>query len=239
MAKAIDALQLPKCQKFFWCDSKVVLQWLSDRELRLQKFTSRRIDRIFLYSQPHEWHFCPTDNNPADVASRPLGKSISFRINLWLQSASFLNQPGNCLVTHATLHQVGISNVCKSSLIMLSDLIQAAPSWYALKERFAYSMAFTQYMRQKHRKQSFQKSILDALQRLTSTASFWLFHASSILEDRLAVFTQTMAQLSKPLQMFFQNSCNLKDCNLSLGKRNSLGSSFLPIALPREELGSH
>ena len=174
MAKAIDALQLPKCQKFFWCDSKVVLQWLSNPELRLDKFTSRRIDRILLYSQPHEWHFCPTDDNPADVASRPLGKSISFRINLWLQSASFLNQPGNCLVTHATLHQVGISNAGKSSLTTLSDIIQAAPSWYALKKRAAYLMAFAQYMRQKHQKQSFQKPILDAkyletaLQRLTS-----------------------------------------------------------------------
>ena len=174
MAKAIDALQLPKCQKFLWCDSKVVLQWLSNPELRLDKFTSRRIDRILLYSQPHEWHFCPTDDNPADVASRPLGKSISFRINLWLQSASFLNQPGNCLVTHAALHQVGISNAGKSSLTTLSDIIQAALSWYALKKRAAYLMAFAQYMRQKHQKQSFQKPILDAkyletaLQRLTS-----------------------------------------------------------------------
>ena len=32
MAKAIDVLQLPKRQNFFWCESKVVLQWLSNPE---------------------------------------------------------------------------------------------------------------------------------------------------------------------------------------------------------------
>ena len=174
MTKIIDALQLPKCQKFFWCNSKVVLQWLSNPELRLDKFTSRRIDRILLHLQPHEWNFCPTDDNPANIASRSLRKSISSRINLWFQSAFFLNKPGNCLITHATVHQVGISNAGKCSLTTLSDLIQVAPSWYALKKRAAYLMAFAQYMQQKHRKQSFEKPILDAkyletaLQRLTS-----------------------------------------------------------------------
>ena len=75
IAKAVDALQLQKCQKF-------LLQWLSNPELRLEKFTSRRIDRILLHSRPHKWHFCSTDDNPADVAYRPLGKFISFRIIL-------------------------------------------------------------------------------------------------------------------------------------------------------------
>ena len=129
MAKAIDALQLSECQKFVWCDLMVVLQWLSNPELRLDKFTSRGIDQILLHSQPHEWHFCPTEDNPADVASRPLGISISSLINHWLQSAFFRNQPCNCLVTHATVHQVGISNSGKSSLTTLSDLIQVAPSF--------------------------------------------------------------------------------------------------------------
>ena len=60
-------------------------------------------DELTEFIFTREWHFCPTDDNPADVASRPLGKYISSRIILWLQSASFLNQPGNCFVTDAIL----------------------------------------------------------------------------------------------------------------------------------------
>ena len=142
--------------------------------MRLNKYTSRRIDRILLHSQPHEWHFCLTDNNQAYAASRPFGKSISSRINLWLQSAFFLNHQGNCLITHAAVHRVSISNSGKSTLTTLSDLDQVAPSWYALRKRAAYLLAFTQYMRQNRPNHSFQKTIFDAkcletaLQQLTS-----------------------------------------------------------------------
>ena len=72
MSQAQKVLQVPHCQKFFWCDSKVVMQWISNPDLRLEKFTARRIDRILLYSQSEEWHFCPTLQNSADVATRPI-----------------------------------------------------------------------------------------------------------------------------------------------------------------------
>jgi len=41
MKAASDALQLPDCTQFFWCDSKVVLQWIKNPELRLAKFIYR------------------------------------------------------------------------------------------------------------------------------------------------------------------------------------------------------
>ena len=55
MQSAFKALQLPECIKSFRCDSKVVMQWISNPDLLLNKFTWRRTNYILLHSTPEEW----------------------------------------------------------------------------------------------------------------------------------------------------------------------------------------
>ena len=71
--QAFEALGLPKCERYFWCDSSNVLQWIKNKDLRLDRFISRRMEKILLLSEPTDWRYCPTSLNPADVASRPDG----------------------------------------------------------------------------------------------------------------------------------------------------------------------
>ena len=108
MTQALKALQLPHCKKFLWCDSKVVMQGISNPDLRLDKFTSRRVDQILLFSQPSEWHSCPTEENPADVATRPLTKSISHRMKLWLCSGIDVTLQKHFICPIAMLYVVAI-----------------------------------------------------------------------------------------------------------------------------------
>ena len=85
MNNACNALQLSSCKKYFWCDSRVILQWITNHDLRMPKFVARCIHVILPTSHTEDWKFCPTDNNPADVATRPLTvKSSIDRMNLWL-----------------------------------------------------------------------------------------------------------------------------------------------------------
>ena len=69
--QALNALELLGCKLYFWCDSRNVLRWIQNKDLRLDKFISRRIAKILFYSEPESWRYCYTSVNPADVASHP------------------------------------------------------------------------------------------------------------------------------------------------------------------------
>ena len=71
--KAFVALEFPNCKQYFWSDSSNVLQWIKNKGLRLDRFISRRIEKICLLSKSEDWRYCPTNLNPAYVASRPDG----------------------------------------------------------------------------------------------------------------------------------------------------------------------
>ena len=68
--QAFEALGLTGCERYFCCDSRNVFQWIKNKDLRLDKFISRREEKILLLSEPMDWRYCPTSLNPADVASR-------------------------------------------------------------------------------------------------------------------------------------------------------------------------
>ena len=161
LEEANKALNLPNCKTFCWCDSKVVMQWICNGDLRLDRFTARRVDFILCHTHPDDWHFCPTQENPADVPTRPITKSGMDRIQLWLRGPTFLKQPGELLSeTHNVLKIKLISdtNPTANSPVThgLLELIRSAPDWYTLKKRAAYLSAFTQYICQKAKKSNFE-----------------------------------------------------------------------------------
>ena len=57
LKQASDALEIPNCSNFFWCDSRTVLQWLKNPDLRLNKFITRRVNHILMLSSGTEWRF--------------------------------------------------------------------------------------------------------------------------------------------------------------------------------------
>ena len=87
-----DALKLPDCCKYFWCDSRSILQWIKNPELRVNKFIAQRVDHILLLSDETDWRFCPTKMNYADVGSRPNLIVKADSRHLWLNGPSFLCQ---------------------------------------------------------------------------------------------------------------------------------------------------
>ena len=159
---AFKALRLPKCTKHFWSDSKVVLQWILNPNLRLPKFIARRIEIIHRLSNLNNWKYCATDANPADVATRPLTKSSYTRIEFWLKGPKFLNQPNfdqsNVSKTVA-VRQIHLAKPQAETTLL--HLIESAPSWYILQKRVSYLCAFKQYICQKINKIPFQKPNLD------------------------------------------------------------------------------
>ena len=107
----------------------------------MPKFVARRIHIILRTSHAEDWKFCPTDNNPADVATRPLTvKSSIDRMNLWLNGPNIeelITHLADLLHTHTTVHQVRVAPYKSRALtdIPLIKLIDTSPNLYTLKEK--------------------------------------------------------------------------------------------------------
>ena len=79
---ALDNLPSPKV--FGWLDSTVALHWIKGNG-QYKQFVANRVAKIQLYKEI-EWRYVPTDENPADLASRgALVHSV-----LWQQGPAWL-----------------------------------------------------------------------------------------------------------------------------------------------------
>lgn len=67
-----------------WSDSQIVLHWLHSQK-RLKQFVSNRVKEINI-----PWHYCPTDDNPADLLTRGLTTVQLNLSQLWQHGPQWL-----------------------------------------------------------------------------------------------------------------------------------------------------
>lgn len=79
-------------QEFFWTDSQVVLGYINNDARRFHIFVANRVQLIRDVSDPNQWYYVDTSDNPADHASRGLHASGIHSTN-WLQGPKFLWEP--------------------------------------------------------------------------------------------------------------------------------------------------
>ncbi|XP_062619290.1 uncharacterized protein LOC134280860 [Saccostrea cucullata] len=73
-------------------DSKVVLGYLNNKTRRFYNYVSNRVERILLVSEPRQWFYVSTHNNPADHGTRGLASAEELQ-DKWLKGPSFLLKP--------------------------------------------------------------------------------------------------------------------------------------------------
>ena len=77
-------------ETFCWSDSQIVLFWLANTNKTLKTFVQNRVIEIRKLAPPEIWKYCPTKENPADVASRG-GTALSIRDSKkWWKGPDFL-----------------------------------------------------------------------------------------------------------------------------------------------------
>ena len=167
--QAFEALELPGCERYFWCDSRNVLQWIKNKDLRLDRFISRRAEKILLLSEPTDWRYCPMSLNPADVASHPDDVKKPEARRLWYEDPDFLKQNVNEPVIEGS--SVSVKRVAcgqESEELYFPDnsqldkLIESFPSLYVLTKRVAYLAAFVDYIKCKAKNREFVPPRLDS-----------------------------------------------------------------------------
>ena len=88
----IDELDCDKLTSYFWTDSMTVLRYLRNVSTRFKIFVAHRVQQIQEVTDIHTWNYVPTDQNPADLASRGIHPNDEQRLQFWLQGPAFLRE---------------------------------------------------------------------------------------------------------------------------------------------------
>ena len=65
-------LEIPLSQTTFWVDSMNVIYWIHGQSRNYKPFVSHRVGEIHEQSDPNQWRYVPTKQNPADFGTRGL-----------------------------------------------------------------------------------------------------------------------------------------------------------------------
>ncbi|KAI7807219.1 hypothetical protein IRJ41_024887 [Triplophysa rosa] len=84
-----EELRIVDGKEYFWTDSKVVLGYINNDARRFHTFVANRVQKIRHCTNPQQWHYVPTDENPVDGASR--GKTVNELLTSnWFTGPMFL-----------------------------------------------------------------------------------------------------------------------------------------------------
>jgi hypothetical protein len=74
----------------YWTDSKVVLGYINNDAKRFHIFVANRVQQIREYTNPSQWRYIESKENPADDASRGLSPQELISNPRWLSGPEFL-----------------------------------------------------------------------------------------------------------------------------------------------------
>lgn len=83
-------LSLKVQQVYFWTDSMVVLSWIKSSNKRFKMFVGNRIGEISEVTNSNDWNWVPTNENPADAATRDSLAIDNIKDNKWFKGPDFL-----------------------------------------------------------------------------------------------------------------------------------------------------
>lgn len=188
---------ISKC--YFWCDSTIVLRWLSMTPNLLKPFVRNRINEIQECTMGHTWSYVPSKENPADLVSRGLKADLISECSLWWSGPQFLlkakiywpKMPNETLkqdlpevvsshfTDHSSHHQ-SYNNLAANHLShnnnnnsFIKSLIHKYSNYNHLLRVVAYILRFIYNLKHKHNR--FRDSL--ACEELKNSTNFILRHA--------------------------------------------------------------
>ncbi|XP_060763802.1 uncharacterized protein LOC132872763 [Neoarius graeffei] len=84
-------LEIDFLHEFFWTDSKVVIGYINNDARRFHVFVANRVQRIKQSTEPAQWRYVASEDNPADYASRGLAAQ-QLKVSNWFTGPAFLWQ---------------------------------------------------------------------------------------------------------------------------------------------------
>ena len=79
----------PMPEVYLWFDSQIVLSWLHSNK-QLKQFVANHVNSIRELFPANIWHYCPTQENPADIFTRGLTNQQMLSSSLWKNGPAWL-----------------------------------------------------------------------------------------------------------------------------------------------------
>ncbi|XP_003370719.1 Pao retrotransposon peptidase superfamily [Trichinella spiralis] len=76
-----------------WSDSSVALSWIKGDPRKWKTFVANRVQEIIPLTEPSQWRYVPTADNPADRLSRGCTLERLLKEHLWWNGPDWLQQP--------------------------------------------------------------------------------------------------------------------------------------------------
>ncbi|XP_035455669.2 uncharacterized protein LOC118268519 isoform X2 [Spodoptera frugiperda] len=162
--KVLESLTLKPDQCIFWCDSMIVLGWLSASPATLKPFVRHRVSEMREGFGDYTWRYVPTKDNPADLVSRGLSAELISQSSMWWSGPTFLqtesalwpsmpNTDVNIVLpelvkSHNNINSLHISNLNSNNLFLI--LINNSSNYSQLKRQLAYIFRFINRCRRVH-----------------------------------------------------------------------------------------
>ena len=148
----------------YWSDAKSVLALIANKDKRFKVFVANRLSLIHDFTDPGQWRYCPTDQNPADHATRSILPDKIDKLKTWIEGPSFLTQPEQEWPAVSDISAEDIT-VCAVSVEKevepphpLEKLINHYSSLDRLKRATAYFSRFGSFLRQRAKDKNLMQS---------------------------------------------------------------------------------
>ena len=108
-AYVLEEIDLDIDEVRLYSDSRIVLGYLNNQERRFTRYVTTRIERILGTTEVSQWYYVNTDENPADLATKPMSPRDLIR-SIWFSGPEFLRVPGE--ITTPAVETYGYRRTC-------------------------------------------------------------------------------------------------------------------------------
>ena len=158
MIKEELTIKVNRC--IYWTDSKILLAYLRNEHRRFKVYVANRVGTILRHSKASEWLYVPSNENPADVATK--GCTVSDLPDSWINGPEFLKVPQewkdrcseefSVKVSEMEMHPgkpEAVGNQVSAEVNPLDRLMNHYSSFYRLKKAVVYLKRFCKYLKDK------------------------------------------------------------------------------------------
>ena len=83
-------LQYPDMKEAFWTDSQAILGYIANESRKFKIFVANRVEMIKEGSDPTQWFYVSSKENPTDYSSRAVEVNNINAVKMWFEGPSFL-----------------------------------------------------------------------------------------------------------------------------------------------------
>ncbi|MFH4984713.1 hypothetical protein AB6A40_011422, partial [Gnathostoma spinigerum] len=226
-------------KKFLWSDSKTALSWITSTKV-LPVFVANRVKEI-RSSKLIEYRYIPTQDNPADIASRETTvQELAFH-DLWWHSPCWLTEDDCSWPSQITFGEtereeeyVNCSAVQYSFVSTILPAAERVSSRKILKRVIALVLRFLDRLRAKHASKQFKRTISLTVEEVRRGETMIIEHLQQCCFPDLIQDIKRNTSSSLRQQLGIQLVNGILRCMGRMGNADVDFETRYPILLPRK-----